>query len=265
MDDQTLLQAECIVAVMGVEGMLKERPRAPSEVELRRAVKLPDVLRKRVGELVDMTKQSKAAAPPELPDYRQTNEALTKATAHGLDQDAMVDVLLPVPAELQPICSLVWQQAIGYLANLFPRRIEQRLTGPYLQDPSPGEWAEFGWAWRMANSPLFAIDLAGDGMLISAEVGHMKAMYPALHAEMCADILDALTEKAAADKDWQVPWWLQKQLCAILGTSPVSASLVADIDQAVKQSQAETKSRASALKLSQTGTTTSQALAGNPK
>jgi hypothetical protein len=148
------------------------------------------------------------------------------------------------------------------LAAIFPRRVEQRLTGPYLHDPAKGEWAEFGWAWRMAKDPLTALDLAGDGMLIGVEVGHLKAMYPAIYSEICGDIFDALTEKAAADKDWQAPWWLQKQLCTILGTSPVSATLVADIDMAVKQSQAETKTRASALKLTQTGATQPQKLAG---
>lgn len=256
MDEKTLLRAECIVAVLGIDEVMRN-PRPPSDVELRRAEKLPEVIRKRIVELVDATKQGRQSSPPELPDYRTLNEALPK----GLDGDRMVDVLLPVPAELQALCSLVWQQAVGYLSNLFPRRIEQRLTGPYLHDPSPGEWAEFGWAWRISNAPAYVIDLAMDGMLIGAEVGHLKAMYPAMHGEMCADVLDALTEKVAADKDWQAPWWLQKQLCTLLGISPVSTSLVADIDQAVKQSQAETKSRASALKVSQTGQTTSQSLA----
>ena len=257
MDDQ-ILQAESLVAVLGIKHALAKNPRAPSEMEIKRAAKLPSVIKRRTATLLEATKQLRQAAPPELPDYRETNEALVK----GADGDALVEVMLGIPPELHTGCTVAWTRGITYLGGLFPRRIEQRLTGPYLHDPSPGEWAEFGWAWRLANDPLFVVDLAAEGMLIGVEVGHLKAMYPAIYAELCADIFDALTDKIAADKEWQPPWWLRKQLCGILGVSSVSPSLVADIEAALKQSQAETKTKPSALDVTQTGQTQSQKLAG---
>jgi hypothetical protein len=256
MDEDLLLKAECIVAVMGIPHALKAKPRAPSESELRQAAKLPQTLRRRVFELVGATTQGHQSGPPTLPDYRETNDAMID----GPDLDAMADTMLPIPMELQPAVSMTWTRGTEYLSTVFPRRIEQRLTGPYLHDPSEGEWAEFGWAWRIAEDPLFVIDLAGDGMLIGVEVKHLQAMYPAIYSSICNAILDALAEKAGADKEWQAPWWLQKQLCGILGISPVSSTLIADIDIAVKNSQAETKTRASALKLTNTGKTTSEKL-----
>jgi len=257
MDEQLLLRAECLVAVLGIPHALGKSLDAPSDAETKRAAKLPETIKKRVGELVGATSQGKQSDPPELPDYRETNDDIVE----GIDLDLLTDVLLPVGPEMTPACALTWTRGVEYLAGLFPRRVEQRLTGPYMHDPSPGEWAEFGWAWRVAQTPLYVLDLAMDGMLIGAEVGHLKALYPSIYAEICGDIYDALTDKASADKDWMAPWWLQKQLCTILGISPVSTTLVADIDAAVQQSQAETKTRASALKLSQTGQTTSEKLA----
>jgi len=252
-----LLSAECLVATLGVPHVLKPRPKAPTKAQTSAADKMPETIRKRVVEFVDTTSQGKQSEPPELPGYRETNDALID----GLNFDELTDVLLTTPMESQPACSLTLSRAVEYLRSLFPRRVEQRLTGPYMHDPSPGEWAEFGWAWRIAGSPLTVLDLASDGMLIGVEVKHLREMFPTIYSEICGDILDALADKAAADKDWMAPWWLQKQICTILGISPVSPTLVADIDAAVKQSQAETKTRASALKLSQTGATGPQKLA----
>jgi hypothetical protein len=259
--DQILLQAECLVAVMGISRAIEPKPKAPSDADLKRAAKLPETIKKSVAKLVAATSQGKQSEPPELPDYQATGDAL----AEGTDLDALTDALLPVSPEQLPSVTMTITRGVQYLAGLFPRRVEQRLTGPYQHPASPGEWAEFGWAWRVANQPLYVLDLATDGMLIGAEVGHLKALYPSIYSQICGDILDDLAEKAADDKDWMAPWWLQKQICTILGISPVSTTLVADIDAAVKQSQAETKTRASALKLSQTGQTTSEKLAENPR
>jgi hypothetical protein len=256
-EDQILLSAECLVAVLGIPHALERRPRPPSDADMRRAGKMPETIRKRLAELVDSAKQGKQSEPPELPDYQETGGAL----AENVDLDALTDTLLPLPPEQIPAVTLTLTRGVQYLAGLFPRRVEQRLTGPYQHPASPGEWAEFGWAWRVAKEPLYVLDLAMDGMLIGAEVGHLKALFPAIYSQICGDILDALAERAAGDKDWMAPWWLQKQLCTILGISSVSATLVADIDDAVKQSQAETKTRASALKLTNTGQTTSESLA----
>ena len=258
MESNPALQAECLVAVLGIKHVLAGKLRPPSEMDIKRATKLPQVIARRASELVSAAKPTQQAAPPELPDYRSTGDALAK----GADADALVDVMIGIPAELQAGCVAAWTRGITYLNGRFPRRIEQRLTGPYLHDPSPGEWAEFGWTWRLANEPLFVIDLASEGMLIGVEVGHIKAMFPMVYAELCADIFDALADKAAADKEWQPPWWLQKQLCGILGVSSVSPSLVADMEAALKQSQAETRTKPSALAMEQTGQTQSQKLAG---
>jgi hypothetical protein len=261
--DQLTLNAECVVAVVGVAHALKAKPSPPSEVEMRRALRLPAILKKRVGELVSATKQAKQAEPPELPKYTATHESL----AAGLDGDVLVEVMVGIPQELQAACTMVWSRAVSYLNERFPRRTEQRLTGIYLHEPSRGEWAEFGWAWRIANNPLFVIDLASEGMLIGVEVEHFKAMYPTLYGELCGDIFDALSDQVAENKEWQAPWWLRKQLCGILGISPVSATLVADIEAAVKQSQTDTKTRTGALSLkgASTGETQNQSLASGGK
>lgn len=252
-----LLEAECICAVLGIQRALAPKMRAPSESELRRARKLKDVIKRRVSELLDLAKPKSQAGPPELPDYRDTNDALTKK----INEDSLVDVVVSIPEEFRPGCVMTWFRGVEYLSSRFPRRIEQRLTGPYLHDPSDGEWAEFGWLWRVANQPLFILDLAGEGMLIGVEVQHLGAIYPAIYAELCGCIFDALSDRVAADKEWMAPWWLQKQLCTILGVSPVSATLVQDIEGALQRSQAETKTRTGALKVTQQGETTAQGLA----
>lgn len=252
-----LLQAECTVAVLGIEHALRAKPRPPSDADLKRADKLPDVIKRRTRELVAMTKQSAQAGPPELPDFMETHELLSA----NIDPDKLVDTLVGIPEDRRLACALVWGRGVVYLNERLPRRVEMQLTGPRLHEPSTGEFAEWGWAWRIANDPLFVLDLAADGMLIGIEVEHFKTLYPAIYEQVCGGIWDALTDRHAAEKEWVAPWWLQKQLCTVLGVSPVSNTLVADIDAALKQSQAETKTRASALKITRTGETQSQKLA----
>ena len=262
MDEKLILLAESLVAVMGVKHVLREKPRPASDVERKRAAKLPTVIAERVADLVSMKKPAKQVGPPELPKYRETSDALAK----GVDQDLLVETLSRIKPELQAACTMVWTRAVTYLNSRFPRRIEQRLTGPYLHEPSKGEWAEFGWAWRSANAPMFVIDLAMEGMLIGVEVTHLQAMFPAIYAEICADIDNSLADKVAEDKEWQPPWWLRKQICGILGISPVSASLVADIEAAVQQSQqAKAKTGKLDIKATSTGETQSQQLASGAK
>ena len=242
---------------MGVKHALAKKPRPPSDTETKRAARLPTVLRSRVAELLDATKPSRKSPAPELPDYMEMQETLAK----GVDEDLLVETMLGIPPDLQAACSLVWSRGVAYLESLFPRRVEMRLTGPKLHEPSRGDWAEWGWAWRIANAPMFVIDLAADGMLIGVEVRHFESMFPALYIELVSALNDGMADKMAANKDWTMPWWLEKQLGVILKTSRVSRTLLADIEAAVKQSQAEVQSRTSALKITRTGETQQQKLA----
>ena len=257
MDSNLTLHAECVVAVLGVEHGLRRKPKPPTDAELARAAKLPSVLDRRVREFVGAAKSAKQTRPPELPDYRETHAQLTD----GINADVLTETLVGVTQELQGPCSAVLSRAVVYLNSIFPRRTQSLLTGPKLHDPSPGEWAEFGWAWRIANDPLVIIDLATDGILISREVKHLQAMFPALYGALCGAIGDGLADLAAKDSEWQPPWWLQKQLCTVLQVSPVSATLLKDIESAVQQSQAETKSRTGELKITTETSTPNQRLA----
>ena len=251
------LHAECVVAVLGVEHGLRKKPKTPTNAELSRAAKLPGVLDRRVRELVGATKATRQTRPPELPDYRETHAALSE----GINADVLSETLVGAPQELQGPCALAFSRAVAYLNSIFPRRTQSLLTGPKLHDPSPGEWAEFGWAWRVANDPLTILDLAGDGILIGREVQHLQAMFPTLYGALCGAIGDGLADQAAKDAEWSPPWWLQKQICTVLQVSPVSATLLADIEGAVKQSQAEAKSAPSALRMTTETSTPNQRLA----
>jgi hypothetical protein len=261
MDDRDLaraeLQAESLIATLGIERVLQKKPEVPTETEINHALKLPSVLKRRVADLVEATKQNRQASPPELPEYREMHEAL----ANGIDVNLLTEMIAASPADMRPALTLAWPRAVALLNAKLPRRVEMRLSGPYLHDPSAGELGEWGWLWRIANYPLFALDLAAEGMLITAEVKGLQTLYPAIYAELCGDLQDAMADKVAADSEWQAPWWLRKQLCTLLRVSPVSVTLVADIDQAVQQSQAATKSRTSALKVSNPDSTPTQRLA----
>ena len=251
------IAAESIVAVLGIEHALRPKPQSPSAAALTRAAKLERVAAKRVRDLLDLGKPQRQMGPPELPDYREMHQRL----GDGIDGDVLAETLVGVPLELQAECVRVWTGGVAYLDRIFPRRTEPRLTGVKLHDPSAGEWAEWGWAWRIANAPLIALDLMGEGMLITAEVNHLLALYPALYGAICGSIGDGLADRAAGNDDWQPPWWLRKQLCTFLQVSPVSPTLIADIEAAVKQSQAQTQQRASKLQVTNTGSTPAQRLA----
>jgi hypothetical protein len=252
------LQAECLVALLGAKFALRTKARPITEAEISRAAKLPDVLKRRVGELLDASKASKQAGPPELPDYHEMSDKLVA----GADHDVLTEQLVSIPDEaLRFQATQVWLRALNYLSSIFPRRSQQDLSGIHLLDPSPGEWAEWGWAWRLANEPLFCLDLMAEGLLIGNEVTHLRAMFPLLFAELCGTIDDIRSDRIAKDKDWQMPWWLQKQICTLLGISPVSPTLLADIEGAVKASQAQTQQRNSALKITNPGSTPSQRVA----
>lgn len=252
-----VLQAECLVATMGVPHALRDKPKPPTAGELNRAAKLPEVIKRRVGELLDLAKPKKAAPVAELPDYHATKAEIDR----GVNGDALADTLIGVPEEYRLAAAMAWTNAVAYLASILPVRIDMRLTGPKVMDPSHGELAEFAWAWRLAKQPMFVFDLAEDGTLIGREVECLQKMFPALYAEIVGCIHDSMADRIAKDAEWQPPWWLRKQLCVVLGVSPVSSSLVADIDKAVRQSAAEAKMRTSSLKISNTGATPGQRLA----
>jgi hypothetical protein len=254
-----IVLAESILAVTGTGRIICKAPRPPTQPELNRAAKFRETMRKRVAELIASPTQGKQSNPPELPDYKFINGWMANYSAEGAEE-SLFQFCETVPPELVPAVTMVVGSAIQHLSDRFPRRVTMDLTGPRLCDPSPGEWAEWGWSWRIANEPAYALDLAGDGMLIGAEVVCLKTMFPALYAEICGDVQDELTNRRSSNDDWSPPWWLAKQLCTILGVSPVSRTLLADIDAAVKASQDETKTRASALKLTNQGGTQIQRL-----
>ena len=253
-----ILEAECLVAVLGVAHALAKSPKAPTIAELHRAGKLPDVIPKRIKALFDLTKPKTQEAPAELPDFRETGAALSK----GIDQDALTEMLLPVPPELHTACAAVWSRGVQYLNGVFPRRVEMLMTGPKLHDPSRGDWAEFGWAWRLSQDPLSILDRVGEGMVIGAEVKHLQAMFPAIFAVIAGAVGDGLAEKVAEDDKWSPPWWLQKQLCTLLGVNPVSKTLLNDIEGAVQASQQQSKQRAHDVQMHADQATPTQKLAG---
>lgn len=239
-----MLFAEAIVSSCGVSRALGDKPKPPTGAELKRAHGIEDEIAERTKELVGAVKASGKVEPAEVPDYRETHKRLLAK----IDGDHLAELLLPVQPELQPACSAVWSNAVMYLDGIFPRRSEDTLVGPKLHDPSKGELAEFGWAWRVANKHLAILDLMTDGVLIGAEVFHVKSMFPTIHALICGKILDALSAKVAADKEWIPPWWLQKQICTLLDVSPISKTLLADIESAVQASQKQAQQRANDIK-----------------
>ena len=238
------LSAECIVAVLGIPAALAKKPKPPSEAELARATKLPNTISSRVRELLALARPTSEMPLAQPPDYMETQEALVERA----DGDDLAEMIGPVPMDLQPSVSMVWSRGIAYLAGILPRRTEQLLTGPKLHEPSAGEWAEFGWSWRLARDPLDSIGLLSDGMLIGPEVDHLKAMWPALHAAIGASILEEMAKLVAKSDDWSPPWWLHKQLCTFAGISSVSDTLRQDLEQALQQNtQANAQRRISAV------------------
>jgi hypothetical protein len=242
-----LLTAEAIVSVCGVSRVLADKPKSPTEAELSKASKIEEAIKSRAREVLAMTKASAQMGPPTLPDYRDTHKRLTSK----INGDDFAEMLLTVPADIQPACAAVWSNAVNYLDSILPKRVEETMTGPKLRDASKGEMAEFGWAWRVANQHLIVLDLLSDGMLIGAEVNHAQAMFPQLHALMCGEIQNALAYMAAEKgEDWQPPWWLQKQICTLLGVSPVSKTLLNDIEGAIQASQKQAQQRTNDIKTS---------------
>jgi hypothetical protein len=250
-------KGEYLVAVLGVSHALSKKWKDITEAEVERSAKLPEKIRKRVKELVAAPKAAKEMGPPELPDYHEMHEAF----ARDIDEESLSESMVNLPQEIMPSTAQAFARGVAYLSGIFPRRVQALLTGPKLHDPSPGEWAEWGWAWRIAKDPMVMLELAQEGILISIEVTHLQAMFPGIYSDICAAIQDSLADAIAKDPEWTVPWWLQKQLCTILGVSPVSPTLLADIESAIKQSSAETKSRTSALKLNTEVSTPNQRLA----
>jgi hypothetical protein len=252
-----VFEAECLVAVLGVAHALAKSPKAPTIAELHRAGKLPDTIPKRIKELLELKKPKPQAALVEMPDFHETNKQLTK----GIDQDALAESLLPVPPELHAPCAFVWSRGVQYLNDVFPRRIEALITGPKLHEPSKGDWAEFGWAWQLAQNPLSILDRMGEGIVIGGEVKHLQAMFPAIFAELAGAIGNGLAEKVAEDEKWSPPWWLRMQLCTLLGVNPISKTLLDDIEGAVQASQQESQQRAHDVQMHADQATPTQKLA----
>jgi hypothetical protein len=253
--DQDLI-AEIIVGTRGIPGAFA-KPKPITEAEMNKAARGEKDIKKRVGELFDLKRPLAQLGPPELPDYHETHLQL----AQKADGDALAEIIHTIPVELQPACAFAWSNAIAYLDQIFPRRSDMLITGPKLYDPSVGEFYEFGWAWRISKDPLIMIDLMGEGMLIGIEVAHLKAMFPLIHAQVSNAIQDELSNRVAKDSEWSPSWWLHKQICTLYGVSPVSKTLLKDIDSAVQASSAAAKQRTNDIKMNAQTSTQSQRLA----
>ena len=251
-----ILEAESIVATLGIPRALEDNPKAPTEANIKTAARMPNVIAKRVREILNAKKPVDSTTSPDVPEFRKAHPMLID----GINGDELAEMLLTVPPTLQPACASIWSKSVAYLNSVFPRHTQDTMTGPRLYDPSVGEWTEFGWAWRIADNPLAVLDLIAAGMLIGAEVAHLKTMFPTLFATICGEVQDALAEHAAEDDQWLPPWWLQKQLCTLFGVSPVSKTLLADIEGAVQASKQQTAARAHDIQMKSNMATPSQQL-----
>jgi hypothetical protein len=251
-----MLNAEAVVSVCGVSRALEKTPKPPTELELKRAFRIEEDIKKRAQDLIAMDKPSAQMGPTDPPDYREIHQKLTDR----INGDVLAEMLVSVSPEVQPACAASWSSGILYLDSILPKRIEETMAGPRLHNPSKGELAEFAWALRIANTHLIIFDLMADGLLIGPEVGHVMILFPAIHALICGEIQNAIADRAAKEKDWLPPWWLQKQMCTLLGVSPVSSSLLADIETAIQSSKKQAQQSGQDIKVSANLATPAQRL-----
>ena len=85
-----VFEAESLVAVLGVKHVLGKKIKTVTVAELHRAGKLAASIPKRLEETLGLKTAKKYTTPTEMPDYRETEAALSK----GIDGDAKLNKAL---------------------------------------------------------------------------------------------------------------------------------------------------------------------------
>lgn len=118
-------------------------------------------------------------------------------------------------------------RAVAYLAKLRPDEESRRLPLDGKLPASAAAKANYNSALNIAQQPLTVLSKAKVGSLTPSDVGHLKAMYPEVHARMSQKVMSEMA--TAADKGEIIPYKTRIGLSLLLGQAVDSSLTPASI------------------------------------
>ena len=193
------LDAECLLASMGVENVLRGKPTL-HKYQLQQAAGMPSDIKRRMLRFLATDEYAEAEDLPPF-DYQETLKLVTgEATA---DHKRALLATVPDPELATDLDNHAEAIRMWGDKNI-PRSPAPSVTGLRIEDPPPAALDDFRRSWQVATDPMTVVRDLAEGCLSEDQVATVAMVWPALYAEMRQALTDAiLATKARQGKNWE--------------------------------------------------------------
>jgi hypothetical protein len=185
------LAIESLMATIGVESILKARPKLP-KYAIKRAADYPKKIRRRVLKFLATSEFTEASDYPPL-DYR----ALLELVSAGQTPEQAAALFAAVPDhEMATDLGIEAGRVITWANTAIPRQSRDSLAGPQVDEPDPQSLAQFQSLWEVACDPMVVLRDLAEGCLTPEQISTVALLYPSLYGEMRQAVTDAMVAMA---------------------------------------------------------------------
>lgn len=212
---------EELVAVVGLEPLLKKGKLKLTNAQLTRASKLQLEVYKRCKAFLE---NKKKPGPPKLNlpdiDFLDLQKLLTLANASDWIQDKIEDL---ESVELQLSYAMALKQALNYLVAILPK-LPVSITSKKSR-PSDFELSRFNRAYRTIDDPMTVLSDMEQWCLSRGQVQVLRDVYPNLASLIEQSLLEASIDITTKDPEFEASYDQMKQISVLMLSNTVSPDL----------------------------------------
>ena len=197
----TVAPEEALLAVLGVNCIIKDEFPKIGITRVREAAKLMETIDEKVKSMVRGAGMYKMAEKAH--DYRDLLDRLTVPFPAD-EVGKIIESFPPEEHELAGPFSLLSQHAFAQVQALFPISSVNGIAGPRNIEPTSEKIWHFWSLYDILNNPLRVIDLMGAAALLKSQVAAMRDVYPTISQYIDHAIIDAIIELKAENEKFQL-------------------------------------------------------------
>lgn len=172
--------------------------------------------------------------------------AMVKDLAKGVDMQQVQDMLTAFPPEYRAAATallLISGQVIQQLQAQIPTSSYQTVAGLTNLLPDDLKLWKFVSILEVLDNPLLVFPLMATGALLRSQAHAVRTLYPTLSAHIDAWILDATIKAKSKLKSFELSPRAEVGVKAWMGQGPVSPSMLATSQTAVKDAKEKKAAR----------------------
>jgi hypothetical protein len=197
----TVAPEEALLAVVGVDCVIKDEFPKIGITRVREAAKLMETIDEKVKSMVRGSGTYKMAERAH--NYRDLLDRLTVPFPAD-EVGKIIESFPPEEHELAGPFSLLAQHAFAQVQALFPISSINGIAGPRNIEPTNEKIWHFFNQLSVLNNPLRVIDLIGAAALLKSQVAAMRDVYPTVSQYIDHAIIEAIVEAKAENEKFQL-------------------------------------------------------------